>query len=72
MLHWVVLNRNVNFLKMDMTLNDLQRLICHKTQTKKQTNNKISGPSLPERNGFEWVLNIPKIYWIEVSPSDVI
>ena len=32
MLNWIVLNRTDYLHKMDLTLNNLQRLICHKTQ----------------------------------------
>ena len=38
MLNWIVLNRTDYFHKMDFALNNLQRLICHKTQ---QTNESI-------------------------------
>ena len=30
---------------MDLALNNLQRLICHKTQTTKQSNQKVKGAS---------------------------
>ena len=33
MLNWIVWNRTDFCLKLDLTLNNLQRLICHKTQT---------------------------------------
>ena len=36
MLNWIVWNRTI-FIKMDMVLNNLQRLICHKIQTTKQS-----------------------------------
>ena len=35
-LNWIVWNRTI-FIKMDLALNNLQRLICHKTQTTNQT-----------------------------------
>ena len=41
MLNWIVLNRTVymyKFFFMDLASNNLQRLICHETQTNKQTN----------------------------------
>ena len=34
-LNWIVWNRTVYCIKMDLALNNLQRLICHKTQTNK-------------------------------------
>ena len=39
MLNWIVWNKTVYLYKMDLALNNLQRLICHKTQTQisKQT-----------------------------------
>ena len=37
MLNWIVWNRTVHLYKMDLALNNLQRLICHKTQTNEQT-----------------------------------
>ena len=37
MLNWIVWNETI-FSKMDLVLNNPQRLICHKTQT---TNNKL-------------------------------
>ena len=37
MLNWIVLNRTI-FIKMDLALSNLQRLICRKTQTTNQTN----------------------------------
>ena len=40
MLNWIVWNRLFICIKMDLALNNLQRLICHKTQTNKQTLNK--------------------------------
>ena len=36
MLKWTVWNRTVYLYKMDLALNNLQRLICHKTQSNKQ------------------------------------
>ena len=35
MLNWIVWNRTI-LIKMDLALNNLQRLICHKTQTTNQ------------------------------------
>ena len=35
MLNWIVWNRTI-FIKMDLVLNNLQSLICHKTQTTNQ------------------------------------
>ena len=35
MLNWIFWNRTVYLYKMDLALNNLQRLICHKTQTNK-------------------------------------
>ena len=37
MLKWIVWNRTI-FIKRDLALNNLQRLICHKTQPTNQTN----------------------------------
>ena len=39
MLNRIVLNRTI-FIKMDLALSNLQRLICHKTQINKQTNKR--------------------------------
>ena len=36
MLNWIVWNRTI-FIKMDLALNNLQRLICHKTQITNQS-----------------------------------
>ena len=36
MLNWIVWNRTDNLYKMDLALNNIQELICHKTQTTKQ------------------------------------
>ena len=33
MLHWIVWNRTFFYIKMDLALNNLQRLICQKNQT---------------------------------------
>ena len=33
MLNWIVFNRNVYGIKMDLAWNDLQGLICHNKQT---------------------------------------
>ena len=38
MLNWIVWNGTVYLYKMDLALNNLQRLICHKIQTNKQIN----------------------------------
>ena len=35
MLKWIVLNRTDFYIKMDLALNNQQRLICHKTQQTK-------------------------------------
>ena len=35
MLNWIDLNRTDYSQKMDLALNNLQRLICHKTQQRK-------------------------------------
>ena len=32
MLNWIVLKEQIIYIKMDLVLNNLQRLICHKTQ----------------------------------------
>ena len=39
MLNWIVWNRTVSLYKMDLTLNDLKRLISHKNQTNKPKRN---------------------------------
>ena len=50
MLNWIVLNRTDYLHKMDLALNNLQSLICHKTQ---QTNQ-------PTNHGYLWLsLTIP-------------
>ena len=36
MLNWIAFNRTDHLHKMDLALNNLQRLICHKTQQTKQ------------------------------------
>ena len=41
MLNWIVLNRTDYLHKMDLALNNLQRLICHKTQPTNQNYIKI-------------------------------
>ncbi len=46
MLNWIVLNRT-NY-EMDLALNNLQRLICHKTQTTDQPVTSL-WPKLPRR-----------------------
>ena len=38
-LNWIVWNRTI-CIKMNLALNNLQRLICHKTQTKNQPTNR--------------------------------
>ena len=45
-------------MEMDLVLNNLQRLICHKTQTNKQTNKFISRSTL---YGYELIYHPP--YW---------
>ena len=35
MLNWIVLKEQIIYIKMDLALNSLQRLICHKTQQTK-------------------------------------
>ena len=40
MLNWIVLNRTDYLHKMDLALNNLQRLICHKTQQAKSNQTK--------------------------------
>ena len=48
MINWIVWNRTVYLNKMDLTLNNQQRLMCHKNQTNKikQTNNTEYGVKL--------------------------
>ena len=41
MLNWIVLNLTDYLHKMDLALNNLQKLICHKTQTTTQPTNQI-------------------------------
>ena len=36
MLDWIIWNRIMYLYKMDSALNNLQKLICHNTQTNKQ------------------------------------
>ena len=33
MLNWIVLNKQIIYIKMDLVLNNLQKLICHKNPT---------------------------------------
>ena len=40
-LNWIIWNRTVFCIKMDLVLNNLQRLICHKTQPSKQTRGTV-------------------------------
>ena len=47
MLNWIVLN--IIYIKMDLSLNNLQRLICHKTQQTKQTK-----PLISENKNWIW------------------
>ena len=49
MLNWIVWNRTVYLYKMDLALNNLQRLICHKTQINTHSE-KI--PSVGTRENF--------------------
>ena len=41
MLNWIALNRT-DYIKMDLALNNLQRLICYKTQQTKQNKTKLT------------------------------
>ena len=52
---------------MDLALNNVQRLICHKTQTTKPTN---PGQSEPRSNDNEGVLHTLQISRTGASPSD--
>ena len=44
MLNWIVLNRADYLHKMDLALNNLQMLICHKTQQTNQPTKTDRGP----------------------------
>ena len=46
MLNWIVLNRTDYLYKMDLALNNLQRLICHKTQQPKPNHVKLVDKSI--------------------------
>ena len=65
MLYWIAWNRTVYLYIMDLALNNLQGLICHKTQTNKQ----ITTPdqSGPESNGNEGTFHTPQILTIRCS-----
>ena len=52
-LNWIVWNRTI-FIKMDLALNNLQRLICHKTQTANQPTIYLE-------------INLPPIIWTETN-----
>ena len=41
MLNWIVLNRIDYFIKIDLALNNQQRLICHKTHQTKQNQQMV-------------------------------
>ena len=73
MLNWIVLNRTDYLHKMDLALNNLQRLICHKTQ---QTNLPIHSEhdarqqSVNNQNSFDQfeIRSHPRIgYFLKVS-----
>ena len=46
-------------IKMDLALNNPQRLICHKTLPASLSSATTPGPIEPGNNGNEWVLRIP-------------
>ena len=58
-LNWIVWNRTI-FIKMDLALNNLQRLICHKTQT---TNQPTKEYMIPYNNKL-FVLRIGLFWFI--------
>ena len=64
MLDWIIWNRII-CIKMDLTLNGLQRLICHKTQP---TNNQ----SKHKNNDREGLLNTQQISKIIASSSGAV
>ena len=41
MLNWIIWNRTDYVYKMDLALNNLQRLICHKNPTNQQINQSV-------------------------------
>ena len=67
MLNWIVWNTAVYLYKMDLALNNLQWLICHKT---KPINESYGGleqqnrtwPKLMIYHHFKWILDIP--FWL--------
>ena len=60
MLNWIIWNRTVYCLKMDSALNNLQRLICHKTQTKKTNKTKVAINKYINRNFKYSIKNFSK------------
>ena len=47
MLNWIALIEQIIYIKMDLALNNLQRLICHKTQQTKPSLPSLPGPLWP-------------------------
>ena len=69
MLNWIVLNRNDYLHKMDLALNNLQELICHKTQQTKANQPGIE-PWSPEPLSNTLSTNPVAQLWILLSRSD--
>ena len=61
MLNWIVWNRTVYLYKMDLVLINLQWLICHKTQTTNQPQEKkLRPPSEMKKNILFTILKLQK------------
>ena len=50
MLNWIVWNRTNHLYKMDLALNNLERLICHKIKTNKRTKERQTHNDTRELN----------------------
>ena len=71
MLNWIVLNRTDHLHKMDVALNNLQGLICHKTQQTKPTNHQICIQTFRDEQDATQgrFLSGAKLVWIHSFPS---
>ena len=58
MLNWIVWNRTEYLYKMDLALNNLQRLIHHKIQSTNQATTKDKGTSSPSAFEMFWPFKI--------------
>ena len=70
-LNWIVWNRTI-FIKMDLALNDLKRLICHKTQITNQPTNQVSRTPLSIlvdlSNDVVWMISTRPLIFKSSSP----